>query len=52
MEFWQPDQQPEHTLATLPTCPNDQDHLYPKNRDMDSVLTVAFVQQGTQPAYS
>lgn len=28
MEFWQPDQQPEYTLAPLPTCPNDQDHLY------------------------
>ena len=27
MEFGQPDQQPEYTLATLPTCPNDRDQF-------------------------
>ena len=27
MGFWQRDQQPEYTLTSLPTCPNNQDQL-------------------------
>ena len=27
MGFWQRDQQPEYTLATLPICPTNQDQL-------------------------